>query len=203
MSERQAKKMRKEQQPTEVKKPRNTSRIVTNLVIVLVVLAVAGLGVFASWDIIKAALPQGGEQQTVQTIASIAEVEGLTAEELLAKCDLADAGLTADSPADDMFALLTVEKFAKYEDMTADELKADYGLPEDTANDALWQEAQMKMPMSKVAEKQYGISFDEFKTQNGLPEEITAEMTQEQALIVMQSAMVAADTEAEANTENE
>ena len=194
MSEKQAKRERKAQVavPAPAKK-KDMTKIVVNVVVVLVVVAIAALGGWAAYDKIKAELPVTQDQvQTTQTIADLATAEGTTAEELLEKCGMTESGLTAESTQEEFFAVLTVENYAKYEGKTADELKAEYGL-ESVANDSLWQDAQMQMPMSKVAELQYGTTFEEFKTQTGMPEGITADMTQGQALAIMQASQATAE----------
>ena len=192
MSEKQAKRERKGQVAVEAPtKKKDIKRIVVNVVVVLVVVAIAALGVWAAYDKIKAELPQ---TQTTQTIADLATIDGITAEELLEKCGLTASGLTGESTAEEFFAVLTVENYAKYEGKTADELKAEYGI-ESVENNTLWQEAQMQLPMGKVAEVQYGTTFEEFAKQIGMPEGITAEMTQGQALAIMQATQATQDTE--------
>lgn len=188
MSERRAKRERKAQVAEAPVQKKNPKRVIANVVIVLVVAAIAALGGWAAYDKIKAELPASTDaetQVTSTTVAQLAEAEGITAEELLEKCGMTESGLTGESTQEEFFALLTVENYAGYMGKTADELKAENGI-EDVANDTLWQEAQMQIPMSKVAE-QYGVSFEEFAEQNGLPEAITADMTQGQAMAIMQA----------------
>ncbi len=191
MSERQAKKNRKElsEIKTEVKQT-NPKKVISNIVTAAVIAAVAALGVYATWDKIAPSLTASNEQTQVesQTIAEFAESQGTTADELLQKCGMTDLGLTGESDITEMQSKFTIESYAKFLDMTAEELKAENGI-EDLANDTNWQEATMKIPMSKVAE-QTGVTFEEFAKQNGLPEEITAEMTQEEAMNILQTQMM-------------
>lgn len=197
MSEKRAKRERKARvNVTEPAKKKNTKAVVANVVIVLVVVALAAAGVWAAYDKVKTETP-GEEQtqaQTTQTVADLASAEGITAQELLEKCGITDPSITGESTQESFFAILTVENYAKYEGKTAEELKAEYGI-ESVENDTLWQAAQMQMPMSKVAELQYGVTFEEFKEQTGLAEQITADMTQGQALAIMQAAQAAQNTE--------
>lgn len=189
MSEKQAKRERKAQAdvPAPAKK-KNVKAVVINIVVVLVVAAVAAIGVWAAYGKIKADAPQQEEQaQTSQTVADLATNKGVTVQELLDKCGITDPSITGESSQEEFFAILTVENYAKYEGKTVEELKAEYGI-ESVENDTLWQDAQMQMPMSKVAELQYGMTFEDFKAQTGLAEEITGDMTQAQALEVLQSA---------------
>ncbi len=201
MSERRAKRERKENEATKVVvKKKDPARIVSNLIIVVVIAAVAGLGIFATWDNIVAVFNTSDVQ--TQTIADVAKEEGLTVDELLEKCGMTDLGLTAKSAADDLYAKFTIDSYAKFEDKTAEELKAENGI-EDLANDTNWMEASMKIPMGKMAE-QSGMTFEDFAKQNSLPEEITADMTYEEAMAVYQEQLMAAqNAEGEATTENE
>ncbi|MDD6734981.1 MAG: hypothetical protein PUE13_01560 [Clostridiales bacterium] len=191
MSERQAKLKRKTQEKEEIKKPKNGKKIAIDIAVVLVVAAVAGVGGYASWQTIKANRPtetasaDTGETQT-QTVATVAESKGTTAEELLAKCGLEDSGLTAESTAQELYAAFTVDGYAKFEDKTSEELKKEYGL-EDVKDDELWSEASLKMKMSKVAEIE-GKTFEEFAKENSLPAEITADTTYSEAMEIMQNA---------------
>ena len=184
MSESKAKKQRKGQAPqAPVKKDK--SGVIFNIVVTLVIVIVVGLGGWACYDTIKANMPVEEEPQ-VQTVANVAQEEEMSVEDFLAKVGLEDAGLTAESTADELVALMTIENFAKFEDTEVEEFKAMYGI-EALANDTPWSEAQMQIPMGKMAENQYGMSFEDFATQNQLPPEITAEMTQEEAVAIMQA----------------
>ena len=183
MSESKAKKQRKGQAPkAPVKKDK--SGVIFNIVVTLVIVIVVGLGGWACYDTIKANMPVEEEPQ-VQTVANVAQEEEMSVEDFLAKVGLEDAGLTAESTAEELVALMTIENFAKFEDKEVEEFKVMYGI-EALANDTLWSEAQMQIPMGKMAENQYGMSFEDFATQNQLPPEITADMTQEEAVAIMQ-----------------
>lgn len=192
MSEKQAKLKRKATQTEEIKKEKNLKKVALTIAMVVIALAIAGTGGYASWQKIKASLPAStatdaaDSQQTVSTVATIAEQNGITAEELLKKCGMEDSGLTADSSAEEFSAKLTVAGYAGMEDKTADELKKEYGL-EGESDDELWSDAMMKVKMSKIAE-QSGSSFEDFAKNNSLPAEITADTTYGDAMTIMQNA---------------
>lgn len=201
MSEKQAKLKRKATQTEEIKKEKNPKKVALTIAMVVVALAIAGTGGYASWQKIKASLPAStatdaaDSQQTVSTVSTIAEQNGITAEELLKKCGMEDSGLTADSSAEEFSAKLTVAGYAGMEDKTADELKKEYGL-ESESDDELWSDAMMKVKMSKIAE-QSGSSFEDFAANNSLPAEITADTTYGDAMTIMQNAAAsAANTDA-------
>lgn len=201
MSESRAKRERKLQNVEVKATPKKSPmEIVISIVAVLIVVAVAGLGGYAVKDDIKALLPEKPEPQ-IETVGDYAESIETTTEELLAKCGMEDLGLTEDSDMNEMYEKFTIDTYAKFTDTDAESLKAIYGI-ESLANDTLWSEAQMKMPMYKVAE-QAGQAFDEFAQQNQLPAEITKDTTYEDALKIMEEQMAAANVEAETEAEAE
>ncbi len=184
MSEKRAKRERKEfETGAPASKKRNIAGIVSNIVIVILIAAVAGLGIYATWDKIEEVFAPA-ETQEIQTVADVAAEEGMTAEELLEKCGMTELGLTGESSADDMYTKFTIESYAKYEDKTPEQLKEENGI-QDLPNDMNWAEASMKIPMSAMAE-QNGMSFEEFAEQSGLPDAITPDMTYEDAMKVIQ-----------------
>lgn len=197
MSESRAKKERKTQvQEPVVKAKKSASGILVNIIIVLVVIAVAGCGIWASYEKISANIAAntedaaaGADTQTITTVETLATEEGLSVEELLAKCGLEDSGLTAESTADEMIAKMTIENFAKFENTDVEEFKKNFAI-ENLPNDMLWSEAQNSVPMGKIAENEYGMSFEDFAAQAGIPAEITAEMTQAEAVEIIQSMQV-------------
>ena len=184
MSESKAKKQRKAQVPQEAPK-KDKSGLIFNIVIILVVAAIAIPGGFAAYEKIKANMPVVEEEQ-VMTVAQVAQEEELSVEDFLAKIGLAESDITAESTVDELVAMMTIENFAKFEDTEVEEFKKMYGI-ESLANETLWSEAQMEIPMGKMAENQYDMSFEDFATQNQLPPEITAETTQAEALEIMQA----------------
>ncbi len=184
MSESKSKKLRKEQAP-QVAPKKDKSGIIFNIVVILVIVAVTAVGGWAAYDKIKANMPVVEEEQ-VMTVAQVAQEEEMSVEDFLAKVGLADSGLTAESTADELLSKMTIENFAKFEDTEVEEFKAMYGI-EALANDTPWNEAQMEIPMAKMAENQYDMSFEDFAAQNQLPPEITGDMTQEEALAIMQA----------------
>ena len=204
MSESRAKRERK-QQPAEAKVAVKKSPMekIIGIVSVLLVVAVAGLGGYAVKDNVKAWLPEKPQPQ-IETVGDYAESNDTTVEELLAKCGMEDAGLTADSDINEMYEKFTIESYAKFTDTDAETLKGLNGI-EDLPNDTLWQDAQMKIPMYVIAE-QAGMSFDDFAAQNQLPAEITKDTTYEEAMKIMEEVMAAEvaaaeNEEADASTE--
>ena len=212
MGERNAKKNKKENQAPVMAPKKSTGEKVFIIVIVVIGLVIAGLGGYAIFEKIKKdkadqqafeqlqqQLQQQAEQQ--ETVETIASGEGLSVEEYLKKIGLEDSGLTGKSTAQELWSKLTIENYALMKDLDVNEFKAMYGI-EKLENTMLWSEAELKVPMGKVAEVEYGITFEQFATENSLPEAITAETTFEEALAIME-AQAAADAETEAETETE
>ena len=186
MSESRAKRERKEQPKDTIKAAPKKSKaeIILSIVAVILVVAVAGLGGYAVKDDIKALLPEKPQPQ-IETIGDYAESVDTTVEELLAKCGMEDLGLTEKSDMDEMYEKFTIDSYAKFSDTDVEALKAIYGI-QDLPNDTSWQDAQMKMPMFKMAE-QAGMTFEDFAAQNQLPEEITKDTTYEEAMKIMEA----------------
>lgn len=191
MSEKQAKLKRKQTQTEEIKKEKNPKKIALTIAMIVIAAAIAGTGGYASWQKIKDSLPAStatdtaADAQAPATVATIAEQNGTTAEELLKKCGMEDSGLTAESSAEEFTQKLTIAGYAGMEDKSADDLKKEYGL-EKEPDDELWSDAMMKVKMSKIAE-QNGSSFEDFAKNNGLPAEITADTTYGDAMTIMQN----------------
>lgn len=199
MSEKRAKRERKESAQNAVKKTKDKKKLAFDAAVALIVVVVLGMGVWACRDKINfapaddSAVTSEQEETSVTTVAQLAEGEEMTAEEFLEKCGMSDSGLTGESTQDEFYEKLTVANYASYVGKTAEELKAEYGI-EDVSDDELWQDAQMQTPMSKVAEN-YGMSFEEFAEQNAFPDSITADMTQGQALAIIQATQMTENQE--------
>ncbi len=190
MGERNAKKIKKENQTPVVKPKKTKAEKIFIIVVAVIFVAVIGLGGWAIGDKIakERALNAETEEQAQMTVEQIALEEELSVDEFLKKLGLENAGLTAESTADEFLAKMTIESFAKFEDMDVSEFKKEYQI-EDLANDMPWNEANMKIKMSVLAEKQYNMSFEEFAAQAQLPAEITGDTTQGEALEIMQAQM--------------
>lgn len=192
MGERNAKKIKKENQTPVVKPKKTKAEKIFIIVMIVVFVAVIGLGGWAIGDKIVKERALNAEteaqEQAPMTVEQIALEEELSVDEFLKKLGLENAGLTAESTADEFLAKMTIESFAKFEGMDVSEFKKEYQI-EDLADDMPWNEASMKIKMSVLAEKQYGMSFEEFAAQSQLPAEITADTTQGDAVAIMQAQM--------------
>lgn len=188
MSEKQAKRMRKEMAENKPEVKAAPRKIWPKLVAIAVIIAVAGLGAYATRDKLAALIPQP-EAPVIETIADVAESEGITVDELLAKCGMTELGFTAETSAEELYSAFTIESYAKFEDKTPEEVKKDFAI-EQLANDTLWQDAMMKVPMGIVAQ-QLGTTFEEYVEMNGFPEEITEDMPYEEALALWQEKLAA------------
>ena len=183
MSERNAK-IKKKQNKENIQEPKkSTGEKVFIAVVVVVLLAVIGLGGYAIYNKIQQekALETPvteTEDSNVITVGQIALEEGLSVEELLKKVGLEESGLTEESTSDELFEVMTVTGFAAFEDMEVGEFKKKYKI-ENVSDDTPWVKARGGITMGTLAEIE-GISFEEFAQGMGFPPEVTAETTQDE-----------------------
>ncbi len=183
MSERNAKKTKKENVMPVSKPKKSTGEKVFIIVTIVIMLVVVGLGGWAVADkVIKEKALETPTTETenpyVVTVGQIALEEGLSVDDFLKKVGLENSGLTEESTSDELFEVMTVAGFAAFEEMEVDEFKKKYKI-EDVADDTVWVEARGSITMGTLAEIE-GVSFEEFAQGMGFPPEITAETTQDE-----------------------
>ena len=125
------------------KRPATPADKMINAVIVIVILAVLGLGAYAVYDKVSVnletkAIQEGTSEQTVRYAADMA---GMSADEYLAQYGLGEAGLNAKSTVSEMIEKMTVENYAKYSEKEVDALLEEFGLTDKATKDMLWSEA--------------------------------------------------------------
>ncbi len=142
MSERQAKTKRKNEIKQTPKKKKNALDIISNIIIVVLILTVLGIGGWAVYSKFSQ-MPKEGttEDITTPTISESAEEEGLSVEEFLAKYGVSDSeGLTPDTEITEMMPLMTLENYAKFSGVEIETIKQGMGLSEEYTNDTLMSE---------------------------------------------------------------
>ena len=142
MSERQAKTKRKnEVKHTPVKK-KSALDIISNIIIVILILTVLGIGGWAVYSKFSQMPPEGTtEDIATPTISETAQEEGISVEEFLANYGLSEAeGLTGDTEITEMMPLMTLENYAKFSGADVETIKQGMGLTEDYSNDTLMSE---------------------------------------------------------------
>lgn len=151
MSERQAKTKRKNEiKKTPVKK-KSALDIISNIIIVILILTVLGIGGWAVYSKFSQMPKEEGttENITNPTISETAAEEGISIEEFLAKYGLSDAeGLTDDTEITEIMPLMTFENYAAFVDSDVETLKQGMGLTKDYSNDTLMSEIIADMTAS-------------------------------------------------------
>ncbi len=177
MSEKQYKKVRKQEASEPHKKPADKKNVIFNIVSVIVILAFLGV---ASYAVVR---EMGAKNDTAQTNASdtgtdtsntdtstlggYAEATGTTFDALAEKCGLDKEKFTADMSTEEAFDMFTLENMAKMSDKDIDTFKTELELPADVKTDVpnkeLSTEIMMKVngiPYSLEDLKAYGVSDD-------------------------------------------
>lgn len=163
MSERQAKLKRKNEIIETPKKKRNPMDIVFNIIIVLLIIAVLGVG---SWAIYSkySQMPKDTitetTEQAVPTLAQYATSLGLSVEEFIADFGLTGVeGITAETDMNEAMKHMTVANYAKISQTDAktilDTLGSDKGYTEETLMSEIYAdlEAQAQETSDAAAEE--------------------------------------------------
>ncbi len=151
---------------------RGSSDFALNTIMVVVIVAVLGLGVWAVSGKVASNLANktdstdtSTQQQTVQTAA---DAEGKTVAEFLSEYGL-DAQLPAETAMQDVYPTMTVENVAKMNQLSTEEFLEQYGLNGKVDGAANWGEAQNSIPVGKyfgseetwqTVKSTYGLSDD-------------------------------------------
>lgn len=157
MSERQAKLKRKnEVVDAPVKKKKSALDIVSNIIIVVLILAVLGIGGWAVYS--KFSQMPSSEEVATPTISEYAQSEGISVEEFLAKYGLSEVPeITGDSLISDAMSYMTLGNYAALVGTDVAEIKASMGLSEEYADDT---------PMSVIYEEMAAAAAEVESTEN-------------------------------------
>ncbi len=130
MSERQAKIKRKNVVSETPKKKKSAVDIVSNIIIVLLILAVLGIG---GWAVYSKYNQMPVEQDiSTMTLAEYAYPMGLEVDEFLAQYDLKlEKTITEESLISDIIPLMTLANYAKFTQTDVLEIKETLGLGAD------------------------------------------------------------------------
>lgn len=186
MSERKAKKGRKEQVAANT--PKKKSNVLFNVIVTLVILAVVALGVWAVYP----TLNFGGEviedSLENQTLGAVAKERGTTAEEIIETYQLGEYEFNEDSDIIEVTSKMTVENYAKFEGVTVDELKAQFKYTDDVTSDMTMEQAQDYMPVENIAMGS-GMDYATLISAYGLTvEDLPADTLYKDALPILQAA---------------
>ena len=157
MSERQAKLRRKNQDTKEVAKKKSKSDVVFNIVIVLLVVAVVGLGGWAVGtkyvqDAQMASTQTEGEEQAPVTIKQYAEAMGITTGQFMTEFGLDNnENINPETQMNDAIGYMTLENYAKLTGSTLEDAIKNFGLDAGVKGDTLMSEVD-KMIKEKAEE---------------------------------------------------
>ncbi len=151
MSERQAKLKRKNEVVNAPEKKKNSALdVVSNIIIVVLILAVLGIGGWAVYS--KYSQMPSNEDVVAPTISEYAQSEGITAEEFLKKYGLSDvAELNGDSLISDAIAHMTLGNYAALAGTDVAQIKESMGLGEEYTDET---------PMSVIYEEMAAVTED-------------------------------------------
>ena len=124
MSERKAKLKRKNEVEAAPKKKVDVANLIVNIIIVILILALLGVGGWAAYNKLKPVPQQNGTDQmdatqeqaaAPQTIGDYLSENGLTLDEFLTTYELTEVeGITEESIIDDVIRNMTLANFAKF-----------------------------------------------------------------------------------------
>lgn len=168
MSEKQAKKLRK-QEPEVVAAPKKKAKSPWwfTLIIVVVVAAVVGVGGYAVWQQYVETHPSTDPE----TVEDRAKTEGITVDEFLAKYGIDGIEeVDGDTVLTDAQGYMTITKYAEHMGVTPEQVKTDNRMPETVTDDMTISDAIGYVKMSDMAELQ-GTDIATLRETYGLTEE--------------------------------
>ncbi len=197
MSEKRAKKMRKQQSEVQTK-PVKKSSAGFNAILAVVIAAFLAVGGYA---IVKQYQETHPHQPT--TVEDFAKEQGISTEEFMAKYGIdTNEEIKADTDMATAMGAMSVAKYAEYNETTVEALTEQYAFSADVTPEMTWADAQQYVPMSKVLEMS-GMEYDAFLESYGLTaEQITPDMLYKDAEPIIMEAQekMMADMQAQAET---
>lgn len=136
MSERQAKLKRKNEVVDAPVKKKSALDIVSNIVIVVLILAVLGIGGWAVYS--KYSQMPSSNEAITPTISEYAETQGITAEEFIEAYGLNGvAEITSDSLVTDAMLYMTLGNYATFAGADVEEVREGMGIGDQYTDDTL------------------------------------------------------------------
>lgn len=136
----------------------DTTNVLINIVIVIVVLAVLALGVWAVVPKITQNLQEKAQnqeltdnnvQQQTVTVGQMAQNEGISLDEYKAKYSLGD-DVNGDTAFEQALYSMSVTNYAAAQGISVEDVRSQFELPESVNNDAVFSEAIMSAPARAV-----------------------------------------------------
>lgn len=168
MSERQAKKLRKQEpEVVKAKAKKTKSPWWFTLIIVVVIAAVVGVGGYAVWQQYAETHPSTDPE----TVEDRAKTEGISVDEFLAKYGIDGIEeVNGDTVLTNAQGYMTLTKYAEHMGVTTDQVKLDNRMPETVTDDMTINEAIGFVKMSDMAELQ-GTDIATLRETYGITEE--------------------------------
>lgn len=164
MSERQAKLKRKNEVVLETpKKKKSKLDIFSNIIIIILVLAVLGIGGWAVYSKFSQQAEQNvSEEMTPPTITEQAQTEGISVEEFLSKYEIpADLAITGDSLLTEAIPYMTLKNYATLLNLDIEAVKENMGITKDYPEDTLVSEILDDMVANEEAPAEESTETDE------------------------------------------
>lgn len=179
MSERQARIKRKNEPQQEVKRKKGS--IWGNVIIVVVIIAFLGLGLYA----IKDKLPKPPVKPV--TVETLAKEKKMSVEDFLKEYGLDASQVNKDTEKTVFESMLTVENYAKYSGKTVEALLSENGIKSDIDTTITWQEAQQYETIGHLVKRTNeetgeNKTLEEFLTEREFPEDLMAVITEDTTL---------------------
>ena len=174
MSERKAKKIRKEQVAEPVAKKKEKKNILFNVVSVVLVLAFLGLGAFAvvsDMDFGKDTETSTDANAEITTLGDYAGSIGISYEQMAEQYGFSPDTFNKDMLVNDAVNLFTIEHIAKMNNQDVNEFKETLGIPEDVKTDVPSKDLSTEVMMKLNG---YQDTLEELR-EYGLSEDITEE----------------------------
>lgn len=186
------------------------------LIIVVVIIAILGLGIYATYGKIAKNIYNNkiANGEIAETVEYAAEEAGMTVEDYLAQYGLENSSeVSGDTPVDDLYGYMTFENYmtmaneGNEEELDLDALMEDWGLTDKVTKDTQWKDVEPLIPIGSYLGEEL---VEQYKETYGLGDEITSETTygEFQEIIEAKAEELAAatqapETETEAETEAE
>lgn len=165
------------------KKPASGADKMITLLIVVVIIAVLGLGVYATYGKVAKNIHDNkiANGEMAETVEYAAEEAGMTVEDYLAQYGLENSSeVNGETPVDDLYGYMTFENYMTManegsgEELDLDAVMEDWGLTDKVTKDTQWKDVEPLIPVGSYLGEEM---LAQYKEAYGLGDEVTAETT--------------------------
>lgn len=161
----------------------NSSDKLITFVIIIAVIAVLGLGVYATYGKITKNITDNkiANGEIAETVSHAAEAAGMSVEDYLADFSLVVTDeVNGDTPVDDLYGYMSLENYltmaneGNEEPVDVDTVIEEWGLTGQVTKDTQWKDVELLMPLSaRFGDEQ----LEQYKQAYNLGDEVTGETT--------------------------